>query len=244
MGASKGTHKKVIDLVGNITNKRILDCGAGSGKFTRELLNKSAEVFACDMDKSKFNLKIPFKYGDFNKKIPFKEKYFDKIICIEVIEHLENISNFISEVNRVLKTGGEFILTTPNIHNIKSKLQFLFKTDFHWFNKEEFGKKGSKHIHPVYWREIIFLLEKGGFTIKKISSNRYRNYTIYPKEGFSIFKKSVIFFLNSLADFIYRLVFLFSSPKNKDLLLGDILILSCKKEATLERESFQEILEK
>lgn len=121
------------------------------------------------------------------------------------------------------------IITTPNIHNIKSKLQFLFKINFHWFHGEEFGKNGSKHVNPLYWREIYYLFNKCGFSIEKISTNRHRGYTYYYTKKDDLIKKMFYGIGNIFMDFVYRIFYLLSFPKDKNLLLGDILVIKAKK---------------
>lgn len=46
--------------------------------------------------------------------LPFKEATFDTVIAGELIEHLINPAQFLSELKYVLKLGGRVILTTPN----------------------------------------------------------------------------------------------------------------------------------
>lgn len=48
-------------------------------------------------------------------KIPFQDAFFDAISLIAVIEHLEpsHVAFVLTEVNRILKPGGVFVLTTP-----------------------------------------------------------------------------------------------------------------------------------
>jgi len=229
MGASKGTHEKVLELLGDIKDEKVLDCGAGKGSFTERLVNKNGRVYACDIDSSRFRLKIPFKKANFNKNIPFNNSFFDKIVSIEVIEHLENPAIFIKELSRMIKKNGQLIITTPNIQNVKSKFQFLFKSEFHWFQKSEFGNKGSQHIHPLYWREIIFLLEKYNFKIDEITSNRTSGYTFYYNDKDSLFKKFSYAILNFVSDIAYRILSVFMFPKDRSLLLGDILIIKATK---------------
>lgn len=47
--------------------------------------------------------------------LPFKDEEFDGIICFETVEHISKPDIFIKELGRVLKKGGEIILTTPNL---------------------------------------------------------------------------------------------------------------------------------
>lgn len=59
-----------------------------------------------------------------NGTLPYESRSFDVVYSIEVIEHLENHSNFITEAARVLKPDGLFILTTPNLHRLVSRMHF------------------------------------------------------------------------------------------------------------------------
>jgi SAM-dependent methyltransferase len=48
------------------------------------------------------------------RRIPFKDNSFLACVSFQVVEHLNYDRNFVSEVRRVLRKGGVFILTTPN----------------------------------------------------------------------------------------------------------------------------------
>ena len=85
-------------------NSSILDLGSGD-QFLRKGINLRGAKYT------------PVDYGDadFNKDIlPFKNNSFDLILCLAVIEHIENVDNFMEQAFRVLKPGGLFYLSTPN----------------------------------------------------------------------------------------------------------------------------------
>ena len=44
----------------------------------------------------------------------FPDNSFDFVVSVEVLEHVEEDEKFVSEVSRVLKPGGRFLMTTPN----------------------------------------------------------------------------------------------------------------------------------
>jgi 2-polyprenyl-3-methyl-5-hydroxy-6-metoxy-1,4-benzoquinol methylase len=230
MGASKRTYEKVLSLLGDINGKLILDCGAGKGKFSETLKNKGAIVEACDIDKKQFLSKsIKFTEADLNKKLPYEDSRFDIIISIEVLEHLENPSHFLTEIKRILKKGGKAIITTPNISNIKSRLQFLFKGNLHWFNEAEFGYSGSNHINPIYYKEILFILKKNNLELVELATNRNRNYTFYVSNTDTILKKTICFIANLLCDTFYRILSFFLYSEEKKLKTADILIFGIRK---------------
>lgn len=47
------------------------------------------------------------------KHIPFGDNYFDCIFSSEVFEHVFNLDQIIKELNRVLKPGGNILVTVP-----------------------------------------------------------------------------------------------------------------------------------
>ena len=49
------------------------------------------------------------------EELPFPNSEFDALVSLHLIEHLYHPELMISEVNRVLKPGGIFILATPNL---------------------------------------------------------------------------------------------------------------------------------
>lgn len=47
-----------------------------------------------------------------NSDLP--SEHYDLVVSVEVLEHVEDDERFVSEVSRVLKPGGRFLMTTPN----------------------------------------------------------------------------------------------------------------------------------
>jgi SAM-dependent methyltransferase len=52
--------------------------------------------------------------------LPFKDDEFDSINLDNVLEHLEDPSLLLSEIDRVLKKGGTFLIGVPGIHGFNS----------------------------------------------------------------------------------------------------------------------------
>jgi SAM-dependent methyltransferase len=106
-----------------VENKRVLDCGAGEGYGPALLAEKAELVLGLDYSseavtyaQNKYAASTPnlrFLQGDAST-LPFEEDSFDVLCCFQVLEHLEDGPGFLFEAHRVLKPGGQLILTTPN----------------------------------------------------------------------------------------------------------------------------------
>ena len=59
-------------------------------------------------------------------KLPFAGESFDVVLCLETIEHLPNAPASAREMMRVLRSGGQVMITTP------ARLRFLWKPDPHY----------------------------------------------------------------------------------------------------------------
>ena len=87
----------------------VLDLGSGTGASYTDLIN--FDVTALDPDEQMLSL------NNFEKKVvgkgeelPFKENSFDNVLCCFVWRNVTNTEKTLSEVYRVLKPGGKFIL--------------------------------------------------------------------------------------------------------------------------------------
>ena len=180
MAKPNSLHNKVIEIIKSLPKGKVADLGAGDGSLDKHLKDEGFEVVALDADKEHFYYgdEIKFEEGDLNKGLPFEDRSFDYVIMLEVIEHLENPYFVLKEINRILKTGGVLILSTPNILNLKSRLRFLFEGSWEFFREpiieQVINSKSSTlgiHICPYRFQELEYLLFKNNFEIKGIYTN-------------------------------------------------------------------------
>lgn len=102
-------------------NSFALEVGCGEGYGTSLLSQKVVKIIGLDVDINTI-AHASKKYGSDNcvfkmydgVKIPYEENTFDAVISFQVIEHIQDDINYVSEIYRVLKRNGIFILTTVN----------------------------------------------------------------------------------------------------------------------------------
>jgi len=87
--------------------------------------------------------------------VAFANGAFDVVVLQEVVEHLENVPFVFREIRRVLKPGGLFIFSTPNMLNWTSRLRLL-GTGFYMGRKNPLrvssppGNAPNWHILPFH----------------------------------------------------------------------------------------------
>ncbi len=97
---------------------RVLDIGSGTGKILEELKVKGWQVEGIDgaPEAVEWSQKrgIPIKQTDFVKdRLPYENKYFDLVLALDLLEHLPNDKEVLSEMYRITKSGGIAVFTVP-----------------------------------------------------------------------------------------------------------------------------------
>ncbi|MFC1687937.1 class I SAM-dependent methyltransferase [Patescibacteria group bacterium] len=106
--------KKIIKK----TSGNILVVGCGSQK-EMSILPSSAEGYGIDISKRAVEYarkefpRYDIRVADASH-LPFGDSFFTTIVCSEVIEHVENADEAMSEFARALEPKGTLVLTTPN----------------------------------------------------------------------------------------------------------------------------------
>jgi SAM-dependent methyltransferase len=95
----------------------ILEVGAGIGNFSG-VLKTYGDVTAIDISKKYLNeyktTGIMCGYGDIEKgRYFFRQKQFDSIVCLNVIEHIENDRKAFENIYKLLKHNGVSIVLVP-----------------------------------------------------------------------------------------------------------------------------------
>lgn len=124
--------KKVIDMLVkcevHLEGKSVLVAGAGTGAELFYLHNSISEVNAYAIEPYVDAFKILQRKAELYSLpaerlkqsklecLPFDDGMFDVVICFTVLEHVDDIRKSIHEIYRVLKSGGNALLETPNYY--------------------------------------------------------------------------------------------------------------------------------
>jgi len=114
-------------------HERVLDAGCGSGTISYFLSSYAGDVTGIDSNPSAIDyardaFKAPnlqFRLGQFGDLKG--DKPFDRIYCIEVIEHLyeHQVADVLSLFYKLASPGGQLFLTTPNYRSTWPVIEWL-----------------------------------------------------------------------------------------------------------------------
>jgi SAM-dependent methyltransferase len=101
----------------DLTGEVILEAGSGSGRFTEHLVKTNATVVSLDYSNA---VEANYRNNGDNRnlliiqadifELPFRENYFDKVLCIGVLQHTPDAYRALSSLRTVLKPGHQLIV--------------------------------------------------------------------------------------------------------------------------------------
>jgi ubiquinone/menaquinone biosynthesis C-methylase UbiE len=94
-----------------ITLSKILDAGAGTGRYKK--LFDHCEYYSTDFCRERSTLYSKMDFVSDIMFIPICNESFDVVLCTEVLEHTAEPIRIIEEFGRILKVNGILLLTAP-----------------------------------------------------------------------------------------------------------------------------------
>lgn len=174
------THVRAAQIFASLPRGRVLEMAAGSGAFAQRLASLGFAVEACDLYPEQFRVpEVPVKYADLSDRLPYDDASFDLLSCLEGIEHLEDQFAFIRECWRILRPGGRFLISTPNILGLASRWRYFWTGFFPLATRpmnEHRKAPIHDHIHLITYYELRYILRTTGFVVEAVTTDRIRKY--------------------------------------------------------------------
>ncbi|MBX7153400.1 MAG: class I SAM-dependent methyltransferase [Candidatus Kapaibacterium sp.] len=96
--------------------------------------------------------------------LPYPDKFFDVILCLDVLEHMENPWRAVEKLKRVLKDDGVLIASIPNIAYIPVIIKLIFRR----FDYEDSGVMDRTHLRFFTLRSMKQMFQNAGFIVTKV----------------------------------------------------------------------------
>lgn len=154
--------EKVLEYLGNIKGKKIMDIGAGTGYFSVKLAQKGAFVIAADVNEQ-FQEYLKKRIQDEKiknvelRKIPYdspnlSNQEVDMVFLVNTYHHIENRVEYFAKVKTGLKKEGSLVI-----------IDFL---------KVKEIPVGPPIEHKLSIDEVITELKKAGYTTFEINVDK------------------------------------------------------------------------
>lgn len=172
---------RIVEGFIHLGGKTILDFGCGNGAQTVELAKHALAVRACDIDAADIEVLrhfahengianlIPVLYD--GKSLPVGDDSVDAAVSFAVLEHVTDEQTALRDIMRVLKKGGDFVISVPNkwwifeTHGARLPLLPWNRVPFFsWLPPAIHRKYAMARIYTL--TGIVDLLRSNGFEIK------------------------------------------------------------------------------
>ncbi len=161
--------------------RTVLDFGCGNGAQTLELSGAQRRLIAVDIDLDDLSILraaagpsdaiFPVLYD--GSDLPLRDGSVDAAVCYEVLEHVPNEALALAEIRRVLKPGGDFLLTVPNkwwifeTHGAALPLLPWNRVPFFSWLPGPFHRRFA-YARIYRKKDIVRLLTRNGFSVHAV----------------------------------------------------------------------------
>jgi methionine biosynthesis protein MetW len=178
LGHSSNVHRIELEMIPEGVS--VLDVGCHSGIMGQVLREKKqAKVIGIDTDPDALHaasrrldaaLFTDIDQRDWTGNL-FAEGYenFDVILFGDVLEHTHYPERILEEVKKLLKPGGEIIVSIPNIAHWRIRMGLLFGR----FDYADSGILDRTHLHFYTRLTARKLLEENGYRISRMDVAGY-----------------------------------------------------------------------
>ena len=127
--------RPLLDLLGTVSGKAVLDIGCGNGQISREVAKRAGKVIGIDASEEMLEQakrlhkdvdNIEFIHAS-AEQLPFSDGEFDAALCsmtIITFPTVEMIKGMFKEAARVLKPSGILSISWSNIYALGKKSKF------------------------------------------------------------------------------------------------------------------------
>ena len=153
--------KLVLEHLGNVDGKRVLDVGCAKGRFARIVKERHPSALVTALDISPRMLGFApaelLRCAGSMTELPFGDGAFDGAYATESLEHAVEIERAVAEICRVVKPGGRIAIIDKNAGQ-RGRLETPEWE--RWFGRKELERLLARHCREVssrfisYWEDV------------------------------------------------------------------------------------------
>lgn len=146
---------------------RVIDLGCGTGRHVLELCKRDCDIIGADISRhdlrvARYLCEIMRREGTVRarvhwmqtagERLPFADGAFDRVICTETLEHVDDDSVLARELHRVLAPGGILAVSVPD----------EFSEKIFWKLSKNYRTHAGGHVRIYNRSQIVRLLQGAG----------------------------------------------------------------------------------
>jgi len=200
----------MLELAGDVTGRRILDAGCGSGPLFAALRDRGAIVTGIDASagmleqaRRRLGAAADLQLADLAGPLPFPDGSFDDVVASLVLHYLEDWSPTLAELQRVLTPGGRLIVSVdhPSAIYLADRLAGGKTSYFETRQRTEEWTMGGQTTQLTFWDRPLHAMTDAftaaGFRINAISEPPpvAAAYDLFPDEFRGLTSTSFLSFL-------------------------------------------------
>lgn len=203
-------------------SKKILDVGCATGVFGRSLPKNEVEIVGIELDESSAHIAEPFYnrviVGDVSSanilsQVP--DEYFDTIICGDILEHVYNPWQLVTDLSVKLETSGKLLISIPNLGHATVLASLLGGS----LDYREFGLLDRTHIRFFGLKNLLELAVGNGLTPRDVKRVRYNLFQTEIKVNISRVPEKLISVLDMFPEtYTYQYVLCCSKDEPQETL--------------------------
>lgn len=183
------SHALILDMVSILPRSRILDLGCSGGRLAEKLRDRGHVV--CGVDRLEVSgvrdRTDHFVVADLSQGIPESVgDCFDVVIAGDVLEHVPQPLMVLREIRRVLRPGGQVIVSVPNFSHWYPRLRVAFGI----FGYDRRGILDETHLRFFTRRSLKRIVRAAGFDILEAAT------TGLPPAARGVSNKSIVRWLD------------------------------------------------
>lgn len=162
------SHSYFLSAAGS--NQRVLELGCGEGFFSEKLAQRGNAVTGVDaLENPKHACSMEdYLRADLSRGLgaalePLRRKRFDKILMMDVLEHLERPEKVLADCLTLMTEQTQALISVPNVANITVRLSLLFGV----FRYTERGILDKTHLRFYTRGTARRLLREAGYEVTR-----------------------------------------------------------------------------
>ncbi|SDI87713.1 class I SAM-dependent methyltransferase [Nonomuraea jiangxiensis] len=176
----------MLELAGDVTGRRILDAGCGSGPLFSALRDRGAIMTGIDasagmleLARRRLGADADLRVADLAGPLPFPDGTFDDVTASLVLHYLEDWGPTLAELRRVLRPGGRLLVSVdhPFVITLMRAMAGEKPSYFGTRNRVEEWTMGGQSAQMSFWDRPLHAMTEAftaaGFRISVISEPPY-----------------------------------------------------------------------